>query len=142
VRQGERPVRATLVRIVLSVWGLDDLAEDGALVVTELVANAAQHTDGELIRVSVNRPEPGLVRIDVADRSRVMPRPREAGADDEGGRGLALVDALTTRWGTEALAQGKRVWGEPACEAARGPNTSAPGWATWSTTRSRTGARS
>ena len=108
-----------LVRTVLSTWGLDDLAEDGALVVTELVANAVQHTDGERIRVSVNRPEPGVVRIDVADRSHGLPRLRKAGADDEGGRGLALIDALTTRWGTEPLAQGKRVWGELTSEAAR-----------------------
>lgn len=39
-----------LIRTALGAWGLEHLAEDGALVVTELVANAAQHTNGNLIR--------------------------------------------------------------------------------------------
>jgi anti-sigma regulatory factor (Ser/Thr protein kinase) len=107
-----------LIRTALRAWGLDALGDDGALVVTELVANAAQHTHGHLIRVTVSRPAPGHVRIDVVDRSKV--RPRRGNADDlsESGRGLALVELLTVRWGTDLLPFGKRVWGvlneEPA----------------------------
>jgi anti-sigma regulatory factor (Ser/Thr protein kinase) len=109
--ESAKPARL-LVRIVLATWGLDDLADDSALVVTELVANAAKHTDTVLVRVSINRPEPDHVRVDVADRSPMLPVLRPTGTDDEGGRGLALVDALTSRWGTETLRKGKRVWGE------------------------------
>jgi hypothetical protein len=37
-----------------------------------------------------------------------------AAGDDEGGRGLALVDALATRWGVDADGAGKSVWFEVA----------------------------
>lgn len=100
-----------LVRTALSVWGLEHLAVDGALVVTELVANAAQHTTGPLVRVSVTRPASRLVRIAVVDRSVVRPRRREVDEYSERGRGLALVESLTDRWGTDLLPFGKRVWG-------------------------------
>ncbi|WP_322974176.1 ATP-binding protein [Actinacidiphila epipremni] len=107
-----------LVRTALRAWGMEPLEDDGALVVTELVANAARHTRGRLIRVSVTCPVPGQVRIGAVDRSKV--RPRRGNSDDlsESGRGLALVELLTVRWGTDLLPFGKRVWGvlneEPA----------------------------
>lgn len=100
-----------LVRTALGAWGLESLKDDGALVVTELVANAAQHTQGHRIRVSVSRPAPGLVRIDVVDRSKIRPQRRDADDFSEGGRGLLLVERLTDRWGTDVLPFGKRVWG-------------------------------
>jgi serine/threonine-protein kinase RsbW len=102
-----------LVRTALSVWGLEHLAADGALVVTELVANAAQHTSGPLIRVSVTRPASGHVRIAVVDRSVIRPQRREVDEYSERGRGLGLglIESLTDRWGTDLLPFGKRVWG-------------------------------
>ncbi|MFI0722851.1 ATP-binding protein [Streptomyces sp. NPDC021224] len=100
-----------LVRTALRTWGLEGLADDGALVVTELVANAARHTKGRLIRVTVSRPADGQVRIDVVDRSKQRPERRDAEDLAECGRGLNLVEALTARWGTEPLPFGKRVWG-------------------------------
>lgn len=100
-----------LVRTALSVWGLEHLAADGALVVTELVANAAQHTSGPLIRVSVTRPARGHVRIAVVDRSVIRPQRRDVDEYSERGRGLGLIESLTDRWGTDLLPFGKRVWG-------------------------------
>lgn len=41
-----------------------------------------------------------------------MPAPRDAPADAEGGRGLALVDALAAAWGTLPRPEGKTVWFE------------------------------
>lgn len=108
--ESAEPAR-NLIRTALGTWGLDTLADDGALIVTELVANAAQHTDGPNIRVSVSRPAPGSVRIDVVDRSSKPPVRREAGEVDERGRGLLLVAVLTQRWGIDSLPWGKRVWG-------------------------------
>ncbi|WP_435136899.1 ATP-binding protein [Actinacidiphila sp. bgisy144] len=108
-----------LVRAAVCAWGMAVLADDGALVVTELVANASQHTTSRLIRVTVTRPARDAVRIDVVDRSRTLPQPRDPRADDERGRGLALVLNLTERWGADRLAFGKTVWGELVCEAAR-----------------------
>jgi serine/threonine-protein kinase RsbW len=99
-----------LVRTALCTWGLEGLEDDGALVVTELVANAAQHTRGHLIRVSVSRPAPGLVRIEVVDRSKIRPERRNADDYSERGRGLFLIEVLTDHWGTDLLPFGKRVW--------------------------------
>ncbi len=41
-----------------------------------------------------------------------MPVPRQTGLDAEGGRGLALVDSLAVRWGTDSAPEGKTVWFE------------------------------
>jgi len=50
--------------------------------------------------------------IEVADSDLRLPRLRVADVDDEGGRGLYLVDALADRWGTRPLDEGKVVWFE------------------------------
>jgi anti-sigma regulatory factor (Ser/Thr protein kinase) len=107
-----------LVSSALWAWGLDGLVDDSALVVTELVTNAAQHTKSRLIRVTITRLAPGTVRIEVVDRSRALPQPRDPQTDDERGRGLLLVRNLTERCGADRLAFGKRVWGELVCGVA------------------------
>jgi anti-sigma regulatory factor (Ser/Thr protein kinase) len=117
VAESAEPARR-LVRTALWAWGLGELADDGALVVTELVANAAQHTQGRLIRVAIDRPVAGTVRIGVVDRSHALPQPRMPDSDDERGRGLALVNSVAKRWGTDHLPFGKRVWGVLTCEVA------------------------
>ncbi|MFJ6985583.1 MULTISPECIES: ATP-binding protein [unclassified Streptomyces] len=101
-----------LVRVACTVWGLDDLADDGAVIMSELVSNAVQHARRESIRVLIDRPGPARVRIGVVDFSKARPVRREPGAGDEGGRGLALVSALAEDWGSEPLPWGKRVWAE------------------------------
>lgn len=101
-----------LVRTALAAWGLEHVAEDGALVVTELVANAVNHTGGHCIRVLVARTGDDLVRVGVVDKSRSMPRLQHPTDTEVHGRGLTLVDALTTRWGTELKRWGKCVWAE------------------------------
>ncbi|MEW2547554.1 ATP-binding protein [Streptomyces sp. NPDC047002] len=104
----------SLVRRALSVWGQEELIRDGAGVVSELVANAVQHARGCQIRVSVSvdRSVPGCVRIAVTDMDRSIPCLRSASDEEESGRGLLLVDALTECWGTDILAQGKRIWAD------------------------------
>ncbi|MBV2363953.1 SpoIIE family protein phosphatase [Streptomonospora nanhaiensis] len=52
------------------------------------------------------------VWVEVFDRDLRLPRIRSAGADDEGGRGLYLVDQLATRWGSRPTPDGKAVWFE------------------------------
>ncbi|OEU90478.1 serine/threonine protein phosphatase [Streptomyces abyssalis] len=101
-----------LVRTALATWRLEQLADEGALIASELVTNAVQHARSSAIRVSVTRPEPASVRIAVVDKSRVEPVRCEANEDDEGGRGLALVELLADEWGTDPLPWGKRVWAE------------------------------
>jgi anti-sigma regulatory factor (Ser/Thr protein kinase) len=101
-----------LVRIALAVWGLETLADDAALVVTELVANAARHTSSRLIRVAVNRLGEDTVLIAVVDKNKAPVVRRSPHEDDTTGRGLVLVDALTAHWGVTTTPWGKRVWAE------------------------------
>ncbi|MFE2046454.1 ATP-binding protein [Streptomyces sp. NPDC059477] len=56
----------------------------------------------------------GRLRVEVADANNDRPQVREATAEDEHGRGLALVEALADRWGycPRAHGIGKAVWAE------------------------------
>ncbi|MFJ6631990.1 ATP-binding protein [Streptomyces sp. NPDC091376] len=101
-----------LVRVALAAWGLDDLGDDGALIVSELVSNAVRHVRSHSIRVTVTRPEATRVRIGVVDRSKRLPEPREPYEEDESGRGLVLVATPAKDWGTDSLPWGKQVWAE------------------------------
>ncbi|MEU6242880.1 ATP-binding protein [Streptomyces sp. NPDC047024] len=101
-----------LVRAALSAWGLDDLADDGALIASELVANAVRHARRQSVRVTVERVAPHTVRVAVADLSRTLPVPYTPRDDEEAGRGLALVGALAAKWGTKERRGGKVVWAE------------------------------
>ena len=100
-------------RLVVSAcgtWDLQALSDDISLIVTELVANAIRHA-GTDIEVSLRRADLGL-RLEVRDGSVRPLRPRAALSSDEGGRGLLLVDALSTRYGVQGEPDGKRVWVE------------------------------
>lgn len=86
-------------------------AETVAVLVSEIATNAVLHADGHKLRVRVL--EVGLrLRIEVRDGSPKLPIPRRAPSHAENGRGLALVDALATRWGVEAQLDGKTTWFE------------------------------
>ena len=83
-----------------------------ALLVSEVATNALVHGAGD-VRVRVV-PQPRVVRIEVLDGSSTLPRRRAATLYDEGGRGIALVEAMATAWGSEVTAEGKKVWFEVA----------------------------
>ncbi|MFJ9587377.1 ATP-binding protein [Streptomyces acidicola] len=86
---------------------------DVQLCVSELVGNVIRHVgEGAPVRVRVSRAG-GLTRVEVADPDqRALPGLVRATADDETGRGLALLDAVALRWGVEQGASGKTVWCE------------------------------
>lgn len=107
-----------LVRDVLGIWHLENLADSAALVVTELIANATRHTPCHDIRLIVGRLSAARVRVGVVDRepSR-LPALGRAHDDDESGRGLLLIDAVADRWGYDLHRSGgcpwtKEVWAE------------------------------
>lgn len=52
------------------------------------------------------------VRVEVTDDAAHPPVLRRVNWDEESGRGLLLVDTLASRWGTEPVGAGKRVWFE------------------------------
>ncbi|OFE15871.1 hypothetical protein BA895_04995 [Humibacillus sp. DSM 29435] len=84
---------------------------DCSLIASEMATNAYVHAGGSPFRVGVQLV-PGRVRITVEDTSVTppsMPQPLE---HDEGGRGVAIIDALSDSWGADALPSGKVVWAE------------------------------
>ncbi|MFF8831028.1 SpoIIE family protein phosphatase [Streptomyces sp. NPDC015131] len=97
----------------LSGWGVTEEADVALLIVSELVTNAVTHTPGE-VRLDLTLAGDRL-RIAVNDASPRAPV-RSAGVDWEatGGRGLLLVEALSTTWGSVPLGGGKQVWSEVA----------------------------
>jgi anti-sigma regulatory factor (Ser/Thr protein kinase) len=111
-------------RNLMHEWGLHNLAGTIELVVSELVTNAAKASmdqDGRPrysadnglacihLRLSTDR-ETALV--EVWDESFRLPEPARPDLDDESGRGLMLVDALSAQWGwaLPASGRGKIVW--------------------------------
>jgi len=89
----------------LNLWGAGDLAGDVALVVTELAANAIVHARSAFtVILSVHDD---VLRISVRD---AVPLDG-AGLRAAPLHGLAVVDALASRWGVESLGNaGKTVW--------------------------------
>ena len=106
------------VRTVALEWGLPDLADTAELLASELVTNAVQ-ASGRLkpadraaipvVRVWLVSDQISML-IHVWDASSELPARKGIGLDDEGGRGLMLVDTLSKEWGTYRKAQGKVVW--------------------------------
>lgn len=96
----------------LAGWGVDeDTLTDAILCLSELVTNAVMHTDAgcELRFVLDHGVLTGTVRdsgsIVVVDPGNVAVDPLAVH-----GRGLQLVDALATRWGSRLDAGGMTVW--------------------------------
>ncbi|MFB7366933.1 ATP-binding protein [Streptomyces hydrogenans] len=102
-----------LVRAALSLWGLESLIDDAALIITELIGHAVDHGRLSSIRVVVSRRSEEVVRVGVVDRSKITPVLQvDADGDQPSGLGLLLVHALAARWGTESYRWGKQVWAE------------------------------
>ncbi len=93
-----------------------DRREDALLVVSELATNAVLHSGAdpddefELLAELI----PDGIRIAVTDRravGRVPETVRRGGPAASGGMGLWVVDAISSRWGTESN-DVTRVWAE------------------------------
>lgn len=80
------------------------------LLTSELVTNAVIHATTPF-RLDVMVEVAG-VRVAVSDAAGGLASPANPRGAEEHGRGLQLVDALASRWGSEALVGGKRVWFE------------------------------
>jgi hypothetical protein len=101
------------VGAVLAIWRMRGLLDVAELIVSELVTNvvlAATEPDGRTPKYfdgALPVYQVGLfsdlaeLRIEVFDTVPGIPVPRNASTEDEHGRGLAIVDALTDgRWGS------------------------------------------
>ena len=96
------------VRAVAREWGLADLAGIAELLTSELVTNAvrASATTSDTVRLWVTFDQASIL-IYVWDSSDSMPICQDVRPDQESGRGLLLVQALASGWGTY---RGKVVW--------------------------------
>ncbi|MFF3895312.1 ATP-binding protein [Streptomyces sp. NPDC001812] len=131
-RRGARLARL-LAAHQLTEWGLPHGTEAHdavVLVVGELAANAVLHgrvpgRDFALRLVHDNGKD--LIRIEVSDTHSALPARRAPGADEDGGRGLILVDALAVDWGVrDRPGPGKTVWAECATAPRSLTHPSAP----------------
>jgi anti-sigma regulatory factor (Ser/Thr protein kinase) len=102
---------------VLKEWRLPRvLVEDAAMLVSELITNAADASavlpERPPVTLRLLATETGLM-IEAWDQSPSDLQPRAVGDDAESGRGLTVVAALSTRWGCERTGYWrKRVWAE------------------------------
>ena len=94
----------------LSAWDLDAHRDIAELLVSELVTNAINH--GRTTCLLELTATSTVLRAAVADDGDGAPQLRYAGPEAESGRGLAIVEALASRWGVEPTSSGKVVWFE------------------------------
>ncbi|MFG2825262.1 SpoIIE family protein phosphatase [Kitasatospora sp. NPDC048365] len=104
VRHARRFTRDTL-----HGWGLGSLGDLAELLTSELITNALVHA-GAPVQIRLFRNQ--LLTVEVSDVDSREPRLRAARAEDEGGRGMHLVNELAHRWGSRATRDGKVVWFE------------------------------
>jgi anti-sigma regulatory factor (Ser/Thr protein kinase) len=98
------------VKSILQAWGLHDESwvTTAALIASELVTNAVQHGHGP---IGLHLHQVGnRVTLWAVDASPAIPHRREP--DESGGRGLAIIEELSAKWGVTDHKDGKRVWAE------------------------------
>jgi anti-sigma regulatory factor (Ser/Thr protein kinase) len=89
---------------------LDGLDTRVALAVSEVASNAILHARTPFtVRVLV---DPDRVRVEVTDQDPHMPVRQDYSADSVTGRGLAIVEELSDRWGADGHEGDKTVWFE------------------------------
>jgi hypothetical protein len=113
--------------MVLGGWGMSGMADTGRLIVSEFATNVVQaatagdgtpiyRSDSRLtelwLRLSSDR---AVLRVEVLDNlppAAGVPVLRQAGPDQESGRGLGLVHAQSLKWGWHPVPglAAKSVW--------------------------------
>jgi len=122
---GAVPCARLHARQVLWEWGLAVLAATVELILSELLTNAVQASEGLIGSRHFGRWTPGLPPVRLwllSDRRRVVirvwdsnhqaPKLQDAELDAEDGSGLLLVESLSSDWGSylSENSGGKVVW--------------------------------
>ncbi|WP_062008851.1 SpoIIE family protein phosphatase [Streptomyces hygroscopicus] len=107
---------------LLGRWEVLPLLDDLEVLTSEVVTNALIHAHSEVeLRL---REYPDRIRVEVRDSNPYPPVPTALLEDEvsnqeaESGRGLLIVDALASAWGSSPAGRGKTTWFELAI----------PGW--------------
>jgi anti-sigma regulatory factor (Ser/Thr protein kinase) len=119
---------------ILRAWGLQLLADDAAVIVSELVSNAIRHgVNGrcepacDCIELILWR-RPGQIICAVTDPGTGTPVMANPEPLAEQGRGLHVVEALSVTWGWTRLGDpGKAVWAALAIPDTERAGPAAPG---------------
>lgn len=119
------PLARLHARQALGIWGLGDSTDAAEIVVSELVTNAVSASEDVAGSCFMGQWSPGRppirlwlassedrVVIGVWDGSDRMPEPQEPDHSTERGRGLMLIDVLSSSWGVcrPEQSSGKVVW--------------------------------
>jgi anti-sigma regulatory factor (Ser/Thr protein kinase) len=109
-------------RQVLWEWGLDHLANDAELLVSELLGNALkttpEHDDIGIVVLRLLADRQRLL-IEVWDQNPRDPQPRQVDELSDSGRGFMVIEAVAARWGFRRVsARDKVVWAELPAESA------------------------
>ena len=105
-----------LVSSALHDWGYGDRLDEAVLAVSEVAGNAVAHGRPP-VDLHVTR-ESDRVVVSVVDHDPACVGPSSARAGDEGGRGLAIVEAVSDDWGCAQERDRKQVWFAVAPQAA------------------------
>lgn len=98
------------VDAALAAPELFPVTDAAALLVSELVANAVLHTGTPLeVVVAVDGAH---VRVEVHDGSPRLPVRKNYSTMSGTGRGLVLVERMSSDWGADSTPTGKVVWFE------------------------------
>lgn len=113
------------IRTVLAAWRLHHLIEDGELIASELAANAVSASRDEAAQLPYADGRTPVIqvclfcdwitlRLEVWDQAPGTPILCHPASLEEAGRGLALVEALSRRWGWQPAPAPARkiVWAE------------------------------
>ena len=105
--------RRRLTADLVSAGIYESMVGDAALVVTELLSNAIRHAaplPGAKVRVAWTLNDDAL-RVAVSDAGGgPLPRITQASPAAPGGRGLSIVDTLSSRWGVQRDEGETTVW--------------------------------
>jgi hypothetical protein len=96
------------VRAVMRAWKIPVDPDIAILLTSDLVTNAINFGDGETVTLAI-RCGHGHLRVDVYDTSRSLPTAADEPAQTAG-RGLVLVAALSTTWGSFRTPAGQAMY--------------------------------
>jgi hypothetical protein len=86
--------------------------DEAKLLVTELATNVVKHVGEGAAATLILEWSPERLRLEVHDKSHIVPTLRTVDCGAECGRGLHLLSELAVDWGTVLTAAGKAVWCE------------------------------
>ena len=110
-----------LVLDAVEGWADDDVVDAALVITSELATNATLHALTGFTVVVLRRG--ACLRIEVHDGSQRLPRRKHYSDQSATGRGLPLVEALSTLSGAERTEGGKVVWAELGEAPADRPGT-------------------